>query len=371
MAFLPRSYQLELEKAIGALSSYSFIKVRTTDNLIDMHRLVQLAMRNWLNHLNRLSGWQIRAAILLVNHAQGFNGAEMSHLQARRSLIPHANYLLKSTTGNHEDYVWSELTLLVSSCLYESGRISEATRYCLEVVDITEKLGGDECTVKRNKALLSRLKSAQEKYEEAEIIGMEALQSSEKVNGLSYIPTAYLTHTLAGICIGLGRLDEAQKYCRQSLKIYLQLCGPFHPNTLACITKMGQLYIRSGQAVNAKDLTQQQVIILTKLHGPDQPLILSTRSTQAPIYYGMWKLKEAAELDEKVFQQLCKVSDPEHPQTLGAMCYLSVTWKGQNRDDEAFALIAECAQLSKKSLGRSHGQTKVANYHLDSWRRSL
>ncbi|CAI7674035.1 unnamed protein product [Penicillium pancosmium] len=290
IAFLPRPSQLELERAIGALSSYSFIKVRTTNNLIDMHRLEQLAMRNWLNHLNRLSGWQICAAILLVNHAQDINGAEITHLQARRALIPHAIYLLESTTDNHEDYIWSELTLFVSGCLYESGRISEATRYCLEVVDITEKLGRDECTVTRNKALLSRMKSAQEEYEEAEIMAMKALQSSEKSENIS---------------------STMWPIPPQHTRLY-------HDNGTI-------LYIRTGRLVNAKELTQQQVIILTKLHGPDHPLILSTRSTQARIYYGMWKLKEAAELDEKVFQQFCKVSGPEHQQTLGAMCYLSVT----------------------------------------------
>jgi tetratricopeptide (TPR) repeat protein len=370
IAFLPRPSQLELEKAIGALSSYSFIKVRTTDNLIDMHRLVQLAMRNWLNHLNQLSSWQISAATLLIKHTQDIDGAEITHLQARRTLMPHAIYLLESTSGNHGDYVWSELTYWASRYLYvESGRISEATKYCLEVIDITEKLGGDEWTVTRNKSLLSQLKTEQEKYEEAEILGMEALQSSEKVNGLSSIPTAHLTLSLAVICMGLGRLDEALNYCRQSLKIYLQLCGPFHSNTLSCITTMGQLYIRSGRLVNAKDLAQQQVIILTELYGPDHPLTLSTQSTQARIYYDLWKLKEAAELEEKVFDKCCKISGPEHPQTLGVMRSLAVTWRGQNRDDEAFALMAECARLSEKSLGRTHGKTKIANDYLDSWRK--
>lgn len=369
IAFLPQPSPLELDKAIGALSSYSFIKVRNADGLIDMHRLVQLAMRNWLKHFDMLSTWQKSAAELFLRRGDEIEGAGIQHLLARRALIPHAIYLLESTANNHDHYIWYELLYRVSGYLFQNGRYREAVKYCLEVLEIDERMGLAEWIVTRHKHLLSMLNGAQGQHEKGEKLCKEALDSSKKIHGSISIPTAQLTLNLAARLYDSGKLDEAQGYCRESLKIFLHCRGIFHADTLNCITSMIQFYISRGQHVNAEELAQQHLLILTRLYGPDHPFALMTQSFQASLYYEQWNLKEAAALGKEILNKSHKVFGPEHPRTLQAIKFLATVLKGQNRDDEALALMAECARLREKTLGERHPDTKLANQYLDEWKK--
>ncbi|KAJ4009129.1 hypothetical protein NW752_009426 [Fusarium irregulare] len=54
LSILPPEYEnLELNEAIGVLQSYAFITAREDGQFLDMHRLVRLATRNWLEETGR------------------------------------------------------------------------------------------------------------------------------------------------------------------------------------------------------------------------------------------------------------------------------------------------------------------------------
>ena len=59
----------------------------------------------------------------------------------------------------------------------------------------------------------------------------------------------------------------------------------------------------------------------------------------------------------------------EHPDTLTSMSNLAVTWKCQDRNDEALELMVECVQLYKKILGIEHPDTKLSLDVLYKWQR--
>jgi hypothetical protein len=49
----------------------------------------------------------------------------------------------------------------------------------------------------------------------------------------------------------------------------------------------------------------------------------------------------------KVMEISLRVLGEEHPDTLTSMNNLAHTWKGQDRDEEAIALMGECVRLQK------------------------
>jgi hypothetical protein len=49
-----RSSNLKELEAIGTLKAYAFITQRDSQDFYDIHRLVQIAMRNWLKTRNEL-----------------------------------------------------------------------------------------------------------------------------------------------------------------------------------------------------------------------------------------------------------------------------------------------------------------------------
>jgi Tetratricopeptide repeat len=54
-----------------------------------------------------------------------------------------------------------------------------------------------------------------------------------------------------------------------------------------------------------------------------------------------------------------RVLGAEHPSTLTSMNNLAFTWKGQDRDKEAIALMKECVQLGERVLGPDHHYSRV------------
>lgn len=53
----PEDDELQVYKAIGTLKAYAFVAERQTPNSLDIHRLVRLAMRNWLKEQKKRPMW--------------------------------------------------------------------------------------------------------------------------------------------------------------------------------------------------------------------------------------------------------------------------------------------------------------------------
>jgi hypothetical protein len=55
----PESSQVKQQNALGLLNAYSFITGQTDDQTISLHRLVNVATRNWLRNEGVLEQWTV------------------------------------------------------------------------------------------------------------------------------------------------------------------------------------------------------------------------------------------------------------------------------------------------------------------------
>ncbi len=86
---------------MGTLQGYSFIAKRYAESDVSIHRLVHLAMRNWLRKEELLADWTGRAIARLVE-IMGDVGHD--NRAAWRPYMPHAYYALGSrATGEDDD----------------------------------------------------------------------------------------------------------------------------------------------------------------------------------------------------------------------------------------------------------------------------
>lgn len=368
MMLLPASSALEHERAIGILDSYAFVRVRHKEKLLDMHRLVRLAMRNKLKSAQKLYDWQSNVATLLVRYIPGWldpnNGIPRALWQAAAS---HAIQLLKNTARDHMDLTWAELAYQVTQCLTIDGRNRETEKYCLLAIDIAESLQADESVLVRNKYALAMVYDANGRYEEAVKLCKECLEDHVRLFGEDSDLTARVMSGLSNINYRLGRLEEAEQLCHQYLKHYLRTRGPSHQTTLAGMNNLAQNFILQGRLRNAQELCQQLTVILEKRYGPDSEITLHAFTGLAAVYHQQWRLKEAADLGMKVVKGYQKLRGPEHPDTVTQMVSLAVVWKDQHRDADAMELMTECYRLREYSLGPSHQFTKEAKAFLDAW----
>ena len=180
--------------AIGTLSAYSFITRRPADQSFDLHRLVHLATRNWLQEEGLLTLWTDTAVSQL---AKVFPSHEHANRPVRTAYLPHARYVLASSA--------------------QSGKIEDATHL-------------------RHKVGLSVF--VEGKYSEAEELFVQVIETRKRVLGAEHPDTLTSMGNLALTYGNQGRWKEAEELEVQVMETSLRVLGAEHPDTL---TSMGNL----------------------------------------------------------------------------------------------------------------------------------
>jgi hypothetical protein len=125
-----------MEEAIGTLCGYSFLARRSNTEIegegeeewYDIHRLVQLATRVWVEKCGDAAGVREEAVRQVVSV---FPSDDYPNRAVWRAYLPHALRLLEEKQGcNIAER--SELCLLVGRCLRVDSRIREAVRWLEE-----------------------------------------------------------------------------------------------------------------------------------------------------------------------------------------------------------------------------------------------
>jgi hypothetical protein len=114
--------EARMANAIGTLCAYSFAVKRENEDTYDVHRLVHLATRIWVDQYGSMAETREKA----VHHlAQVFPSDDYANRESWREYLPHAIRLSKD--AEQEDLeVKYELCLKVGRCLRVDGRIREA-----------------------------------------------------------------------------------------------------------------------------------------------------------------------------------------------------------------------------------------------------
>ncbi|KAJ5262212.1 hypothetical protein N7524_007517 [Penicillium chrysogenum] len=100
---------LDFHDALAPLLSYSLIRLEINERLFDMHRLVQLSVRAWLDMHQQLYGWQAKSRQIM---ARVFPGGEYESWSQCRSFLAHANSVLQSICDVDDEDRLNAATLL-------------------------------------------------------------------------------------------------------------------------------------------------------------------------------------------------------------------------------------------------------------------
>jgi hypothetical protein len=124
--------EAQMTTAIGTLWSYSFISTRNDSQTYDMHRLVHVAARVWLQQKGMIVETQKRALEHLSNI---FPSDDHEKREVWREYIPHAVRIRDVKTDEHVS-VRGKLCLQVGRCLRVDGRIRDAVDWLEESRDL-------------------------------------------------------------------------------------------------------------------------------------------------------------------------------------------------------------------------------------------
>ncbi|UPX11081.1 uncharacterized protein EKO05_0001705 [Ascochyta rabiei] len=347
---------VRFEDDIYTLMSFSFVKQSTDGGNFDMHRLVQLSMKKWLELCDELEYWkEIYVALMNENYPTG----QLEDWSVCQTLLPHAQTALKNLpVGADALELWASLSSNVGWYMGGMGEYEKAHKLILESFEVREILLGPEDpeTIDSLNRLGLTLKQLG-RYDEATVVLMKALKAHEQIRGTNHLNTLTSMLNLASIHNDQTQWADAEKLLNRVLEISSEMkMGQDHPFKLDTLTLLATVYRDQGRWVNAADL-EVQILQTRKIQlGADHPLTLAVKGNLAYTYRRQGRLKEAEEMQLQILESY-KTTQGAEVELLTFKAHLASTYRAQGRLDDAEKLEVQILDISKMKLGVDHFDT--------------
>ena len=357
---------IDLTKALGTLRAFSLVSVGIDDTKYEIHRLVQLATRKWLENQGRIGVWQEKALLVVANM---FPSAEFETWKTCVSLLPHAQKVIQNADVN-EKYPLQFSRLLYKIAWFDinQGRYEIACARFSAAIEVEKQiLGIDHKSTLNSMYGLANTIIRQRRFEEAEKLLMQIIEAMARTLGAEHRDTLGSMHNLATTYVDQGRLEEGEKLHMQVLEAQKRVLGAQHPDTLGSINSLATVYIGQGRGEEAEKFQLQILEIFKRVLRAEHPDMLNSMNNLATTYIKQGRWEEAEKLYLQVLEAKKRVLGAEHPDTLLSMYNQAICWKNQGRQSEATELMEKVFELRTKRLGAKHADTKNAEGLLRRW----
>ncbi|KAL2859896.1 kinesin light chain [Aspergillus lucknowensis] len=317
-------HEARLAGAIGTLCSYSFLERRDDGTKLDMHRLVHLATRVWVNQNGRGVVTRMEA---LKHLLKVFPSDDYTNRETWRAFLPHVARIErdKQCKGTEE---MSELCLKVGLCLYVDGRMKEAVVWLQESCEWRDKnLDQDSEDRLASQHALAGAYQANGQVKEAVKLLEHVVATESKVLAENHPSRLASQHALAGAYQANGQAKEAVKLLEHVVATKSKVLAEGHPSRLASRHALAGAYQANGQVKEAVKLLEHVVAIKSKVLAEDHPSRLASQHELAGAYQANSQVKEAVKLLEHVVAIKSKVLAEDHPSRLVSQHVLATFYK--------------------------------------------
>ncbi|KAI1132153.1 hypothetical protein F5Y10DRAFT_6263 [Nemania abortiva] len=354
LSLLPVTSKIKMAEAIGSLNAYAFILERDTPGSFDMHRLVRLVMRSWLQEKGEWEKWTINVVQRL---AEKYPFPEHENRKTWTKYLPHAQAVLEIDGAiNTEEN--SYLLFNIAKSYSILGKYSEAEQLYRQTLQLQEEvLGREHPSTLASMNNLANVLDDQGKYEEAEKMHRQTLQLKEEVLGREHPSTLNSMHNLADVLDSQGKYEEAEKIYRQTLQLDEGVLGREHPSTFNSMNNLAIVLNNQGKYEEAEKMHRQTLQLMEGVLCKEHPSILASMNNLANVLSNQRKYKEAEKIYRQVLQLDEGVLGRKHPSTLGSINNLASVLGDQEKYEEAEKIYRQVLQLKEGVLGREHPST--------------
>lgn len=311
---LPADYDdFGTDEAIATLKAYAFINERSSSERYDMHRLVRLAMRNWLAKEDEL---QTRVTAVIRRLKSVFPFPDHTNKNIWFGYIPHASAALQ---------------------LYDVVTDQEAVIYLLDWLAKSYTYTGN--------------------YLAAEMQYQRAIELSTLLHGSRHTATLRLLSNLGGVYFERGRPEQAEPIWRDVLSRRIEVLGLEHPDTLFSMDSLALDLQFQGREEDAAVVIEQVYDLRLRSLGANNPCTLSSAAKLAESIRRKGRHTEAEALSRQTFDLMQDILGAHHPDTIDVLRCLSVTIADQGRYEEAEGLFRQALEVCTRTLGEAHPKT--------------
>ncbi|KAI1158420.1 P-loop containing nucleoside triphosphate hydrolase protein [Nemania serpens] len=260
----------EFEEDIATLRNYCLISMNEVGDVFEMHGLVQLSTRKWLDAHGETEHFKTQYIHRLT---QAFPWGHFENWGTCQQLFPHVERAIDYCPVDKESLKeWASLLYNGSGYSLYRGKNATAEKMASQCYNTRKMLLGPEHS--DTLGSINHLASAyrnQGRWKEAEVLQVQVLETSKTVLGPDHPDTLTSMNNLALTYQHQGRWKEAESLQVQVLETRKIVLGPDHPDTLTSMNNLAYTWKRLGRGDDALELLEQGSHASIRVLGPEHP----------------------------------------------------------------------------------------------------
>lgn len=306
---------LALEEALGRLWGYALI--RRIDDGLQMHRLVQAAVRRSLREEQRGEAIQTAIRVLARATPEQILG-EPATWPVWQVLVPHILALVPNDGEHVDPELTSALTDRAGTYLAARGEESKGIEILEQALAIAER----SC-VPDGDAVATRLAN------------------------------------LGQVLSSAGRRDRGLVLQERALSIVERLYGHDSPQASTVMCNMAVTLQDDGDYARAIELAERALALNEERHGEDHPTVAISRNVLSRAHYGLGELDEAERLLLRALRS-DEANFPENHPTIAIRLYnLARIAIDRGDDQRAVELLDRALAINLQAYGPAHSKVAI------------
>ena len=327
---------IRFEKRLTPLLNFSLVTESDKGDSWQMHRLVQVATRRWLEVRGELKEWKCEA---IERMAKIFPSGDHETIKLCKALLPHVLMTMEYTPRETGAILLTSMLHRMTTYLYRTGDFSLAETTSRVSLDRkTKMLGETHSETLESQAALVLILRAQGKLSEAWKMNVQLLQLTQEHIGPFKSLTVQVMDSLAMIRLSQNKLEDAEKLEKDVIYTSENTWGPYHAETLNFHGRLAVIYMYQKKIDEAR-------VLLDSIRRIQQKL--STKDTKK---------------DTK------KDTTKDVRWTIWMTYYLAYCVFRQGDVKEALVLLTEARDQSEQKFGHDFHDTICLDQSLAEWR---
>lgn len=405
--FSRRETDFDFEDNVARLIEFSLLNSSVDGRTFGMHRLVQVAMKSWLELHGETQKWKDVALDLF--HRSFPYGDSYEEWRICEILLPHADVVLGYQYDQASQCLMqTDVKYNTASYLHSMGKANLAQERFQQTLDIRSRfLNEEDPDVLDSVESLANSLQAVGLYEQSVELWQQALHWRLKEEDTPEV-SLYAMDGLSLALQYLGRLDDAEEMARRVVKTSQDVLGKEHTFTLRAVIKFARLLQEQGKEEEAEIMLGQTVSLhhtgdaspsqdyerlrclsdlsetlrtfekyqeaekvglsaltgFESLLGANHPRTLEATRGYAATLYEIGKLDQAEVMVLRALRGDEKLRGDGSPFTLRDLTYLSAIQRSQGRLELAEENGLQAMKGYQKTLGDEHLDTIGCKEHL-------
>jgi tetratricopeptide (TPR) repeat protein len=346
---------LALDEVLLPLIRYSLIHRDRKSETYDIHRLVQVVLKDGLDERTQHL-WAERLVKAMARVFPDVDAIEISQWHMIERLLPHAQACAELVV-NHglEIPEAAQLLNLTGRYVHLRGRLRETEPLYDKSLAIREKvLASDHPDLATSLHNQGWLYLNQGKYAKAEPLILRSLAIREAALKTEHPRIVNSLDMLSALYTEQGRFIEAERLVRRSLEIMEKVPNSDQTDTANSLSRLVKIYILQDKYIEAESLLRQSLKIREKSYGPDHHEVAADLNNFALIHSVKGNIVEAEELYIRAITIWEKTFGINYPKLGAALENLAELYINQGRYSEAEPLLIRALNIKEMGLGAEH-----------------